>query len=102
MTYAIVERMTVVNIADATRPIGQTWIEIPIGARVSIGDTYNGEMFFDPEGNMRLTPEQEYANKVIAAQATEIESLKVALADAQENNDMLTSCILEMSEILYA
>ena len=70
--------------------------------RVGIGDIYNGEMFFDSDGNMRLTPEQEYANKVIAAQAAEIESLKVALADAQENNDKLTSCILEMSEILYA
>lgn len=102
MTYAIIEGTTVTNIADATRPIEPTWIAVPTGMRVGIGDTYNGEMFFDPEGNMRLTPEQEYANKVIEAQATEIESLKVALKDAQDNNDMLTECVLEMSSILYA
>lgn len=102
MRYAIVENGIVINIAASNIPVEPNWYAIPIGCRVENGDTYDGEIFFDPEGNMRLTPEQEYANKAIAAQATEIENLKIALIDAQENNDMLTSCILEMSEILYA
>lgn len=102
MTYAIVENGIVINIAESTKPIEPNWYAVPIGASVGIGDTCNGQMFFDPEGNIRYTPEQEQANKLISEQAAEIESLKVALADAQENNDMLTSCILEMSEIIYA
>lgn len=95
MTYAIIENTTVINIADASRPIESTWVQVPIGMRVGIGDTYNGELFFDPEGNVRFTPEQEQANKIITEQAAKIQSL-------QENNEILTDCILEMSSILYA
>lgn len=102
MTYAIVENMTVVNIAEATKPIEPNWHLVPIGAAVGIGDTFNGMLFFDPNGNMRLTPEQIEANKIITEQAAEIESLKVALENAQVNNDMLTECVLEMSMLLYA
>ena len=102
MTYAIVEDGIVANIAEATKPIEPNWIPVQIGARVGIGDTYNGEMFYDQDGNARLTPEQEHANKIITEQATEIESLKVALEDAQANNDMLTECVLELSMLLYA
>lgn len=95
MTYAIIDGITVVNIADATRPIEPTWIQVPTGMRVGIGDTFNGELFFDSEGNVRFTPEQEQANKIITEQAAKIQFL-------QENNEMLTDCILEMSSILYA
>lgn len=102
MTYAIVENGVVTNIADAINQVEPNWYLIPIGARIGIGDTFNGALFFDPEGNVRFTPEQVEAYKVIQAQAAEIEQLKTELTTTQEANDMLTECVLEMSMLLYA
>ena len=57
MKYAIIENGIVVNIAIANRPLSNMWIQIPIRASVSIGDTWDGSMFYDQDGNPRITPE---------------------------------------------
>ena len=57
MNYAIIENGIVVNIAVSVQPLKSNWVAISSGTRVMIGDTYDGDMFYDPDGNVRLSPE---------------------------------------------
>lgn len=70
MKYAIVENGEVINIAEGNRAINSKWIPIPVGSSVSIGDTYDGQLFYSPDGRVRMTPEQAYiAEKLEACEA---------------------------------
>lgn len=71
------ENGIVVNMAESNRPLKSSWALVPIGSLVSIGDSYDGQLFFAPDGSVRMTPEQAYMQQRIAA-------LEEALADAKQ------------------
>ena len=88
MRYAIIEDGVVVNIAVSNRPLKAGWQAIPTGMPVAIGDTFSGGMFYAPDGSARMSPEMAAANAKIEA--------------LEEQNAMLTECLLEMSGVVYA
>lgn len=88
MKYAIVENGIVSNIAVSNRPLAAGWQAIPTGVPVAIGDTFSGGMFYAPDGSARMSPEMAAANAKIAA--------------LEEQNAMLTECLLEISGVVYA
>ena len=99
MNYAIIQDEIVVNIVVSNRRVETNWIQVPVGAAVSIGDRYDGFMFYDPEGNPRLTPEM----LVIQMYVKELELLKNAQIQAlSDRNDFLEDCIAEMAGMIYA
>lgn len=102
MKYAILDGGVVINIVVSNRPLSASWVAIPIGCPAAIGDKYVNGCFYAPDETMRMSPEQMISNQKIAEQAAEIESLKADLVAAQEANDMLTECVLEMSAVVYA
>ena len=57
MTYAILnnERNLVENIAESVMPLHVNWIQVPTGMSVSIGDHYDGDMFYSPSGELRMS-----------------------------------------------
>ena len=57
MKYAIVENGIVMNIAVSNRPVAANWHAIPTGCPVAIGDSYDGELFRSPAGDVRMTAE---------------------------------------------
>ena len=54
MIFAIVNEGKVVNIVESMHPLTSDWIQIDNGVCVSIGDTYDGMVFYNPEGEMRM------------------------------------------------
>ena len=104
MIYAILNetRNKVENIAESYMALDANWIQVPTGAPVSIGDTYDGNMFYDTEGNIRLTPELKATQTRIAELEAE-NVLKTAQIQAlSDRNDFLEDCIAEMAGMVYA
>lgn len=102
MKYAIVKNGVVVNIASANRALSADWVQAPIGAGVSIGDRWDGAMFYDASNSPRLTPEaqatQEYIKNLEQDNARKDELIK-SLTDRV---DLAEDCIAEMAMIVYA
>ena len=102
MNYAIIIDGIVENIAVSNRQMEANWIQIPADLQIAIGDTWDGVMFFDPDGNPRLTPETEAAQKRII-ELEEENLLKTAQIQAlSDRNDFLEDCIAEMAGMVYA
>ena len=93
--YAIIENGIVTNIVVSNHQVASNWVSIPTGYPIAIGDSYDGYAFYSPEGEMRVSHELNAANQRIA-------TLEQQNAELAEQNEMLTSCVLEMSEIVYA
>lgn len=81
MKFAIIEDGVVVNIADSNRALATNWILIPIGSAVSIGDTYDGRLFYAPDGSVRLTPEQAYSANRISELEAQLASYEAAFEE---------------------
>ena len=104
MRYAILNetRDTVENIAESNIALNINWIQVPAGLSVSIGDTYNGSLFFDQNGTTRLTPEMELAQTRII-ELEEENTLKTAQIQALSDMlDFYEECIAEMAMTVYA
>lgn len=102
MIYAIVKDNIVENIAESNLALDHNWIVTPFGSAVAIGDHYNNDVFYDPDGNPRLTPEAILAQKKIT-ELENINTLKTAQIQAlSDRNDFLEDCIAEMAGIIYA
>jgi hypothetical protein len=63
------------------------------GLVIELGDTYDGTSFYR-DGEKLLTPLEKAQE--------EIDALKAENTAMREENAMLTECVLEMSEIVYA
>ena len=101
MTYAIIENNIVINIAESIYALNENWIAVPSGLYVSIGDSYENNIFYDPNGNLRLTPEMFMAQEKIT-KLEEENTLKSAQIQAlSDRNDFLEDCIAEMAGIIY-
>lgn len=104
MVYAILNKTLdkVENVAESYMALDTNWIQIPANTSVSIGDSYDGRMFYDPEGELRVTPEVEQAQ--IRIKELEQENiLKTAQIQAlSDRNDFLEDCIAEMAGMVYA
>ena len=81
MKYAIVENGIVVNIAESNWALADNWVIIPIGSPVLICDTYDGRLFYAPDGSVRMTPEQEYAANRINTLEAQLASYEAAFAE---------------------
>jgi len=86
MKYAIVENGMVLNMAESSRPLESSWVLTPIGSLVSIGDSYDGQLFFAPDGSVRMTPEQAYMQQRIMALEEELAAAKQMLGMKEETD----------------
>lgn len=104
MIYAVLnETMDMVtNVAESYMALDTNWIQVLAGSPVSIGDRYDGKMFYSPEGNLRVAPEVEVAQTRIK-ELEEDNVLKTAQIQAlSDRNDFLEDCIAEMAGLVYA
>lgn len=104
MIYAILnEELSIVeNIAESHIALSNNWIQVPAGSGVSIGDTYDGKMFVDQNGNVRLTPEVMLTQEKIEDLKAE-NNLKTAQIQALSDMlDFYEECIAEMAMVVYA
>lgn len=104
MIYAILNEIhdTVENVAESYMALDTNWIQVPTNAPVSIGDTYDGRMFYSPEGELRVAPEVE-ATQTRVKELEEENVLKTAQIQAlSDRNDFLEDCIAEMAGLVYA
>ena len=104
MIYAILNETmdTVTNIAESYMALNTNWVQVPSGSPVSIGDTYDGRMFYSLEGELRITPEVEVTQTRIK-ELEEENVLKTAQIKAlSDRNDFLEDCIAEMAGLIYA
>ena len=104
MIYAILNTThdTVENIAESFMPLNVNWIQVPANVPVSIGDRFDGTMFYSQEGKMRVAPEVEQA-QVRIKELEEDNVLKTAQIQAlSDRNDFLEDCMAEMAGIIYA
>lgn len=103
MIYAVLNENhdIVENIAESYIALHTNWIQVPANVPVSIGDSFDGNMFYSQEGEMRVTPDVKQAQTKI----TELEEenrLKTAQIQAlSDRNDFLEDCIAEMAGIIY-
>ena len=74
MRYAIVENGIVTNIAVSNIPVEPNWYAIPIGSRVSIGDSYLNGCFYSPDGTLRMSPDAEQIYLILNAQLAAYEA----------------------------
>ena len=104
MIYAILNETLdqVENIAESYTALSSNWIQIPAGMPVAIGDTYDGCMFYDEEGLMRVTYETNFMqNRIKELEADNI--LKTEQINTLINrNQLLEDCIAEIASTLYA
>ena len=104
MTYAILneEHTMVENIAESYIALNENWIQVPANVDIYIGDIFDGKMFYDPQGKMRVSPEIEQA-QIKIKELEEDNTLKTAQIQAlSDRNDFLEDCIAEMAGMLYA
>ena len=104
MIYAILNKThdTVENIAESYIALNTNWVQVPANVPVAIGDSFDGRMFYDAEGKMRVTPEVEQAQARIK-ELEEENTLKTAQIQAlSDRNDFLEDCIAEMAGVIYA
>lgn len=106
MNFAIIENNIVTNIAFSNEPLNQNWYLIPTGMLVCIGDTFDGNAFYDPDGNIRLTIESMTVKENVTALEDTIEAentlLKAQVQALSDRNDFLEDCIAEMAGLIYA
>lgn len=106
MIFAIVENGIVVNIAFGHAPLDQNWYLVPTGMIIDIGDTFDGNAFYDPDGNLRFTKDTSYVQENVDKLQSDVES-DITLKNAQikalsDRNDFLEDCIAEMACVVYA
>lgn len=79
MKYAMVEDGVVTNIAEGSRAMARSWVQLPAGSPAAIGDRYAGGCFFAPDGSMRLPPETAETARQIAALQEELAAARILL-----------------------
>ena len=69
MTYVVLNKAhdTVENIAESRMALDVNWIQIPTDLPVSIGDSFDGAMFYSPSGELRMS----YVNQNIKNQVNQ-------------------------------
>ena len=75
MVYAIVKDKIVENIVESSYAMEDGWIVVPFDSQVSIGDKYEGRIFYGPDGNIRLTPEAKISTQKIQELETAFDAL---------------------------
>lgn len=80
MIYAVISDGRVINIAESYMALESNWQPVPTGCPVFIGDSFDGTVYRSPDGEERLTPEQQAANKRIAELESEMDLLSAQLA----------------------
>jgi len=106
MNFAIVENDIVVNIAVGHAPLESNWHLVPTGMSIDIGDMFDGNAFYDQDGNLRLACETAYVQENVETLQSDVES-DITLKNAQikalaDRNDFLEDCIAEMACVVYA
>jgi hypothetical protein len=94
----------VVYKAGFERASGMKLIEIGDDMNVQTGDLYDEENKVFIRDGVEVSKDSTIAQLVEknAELLVKLATLETANAELTENNDMLTACILEMSEIIYA
>lgn len=58
MVYAILDENNIItNITEASYAVEPNWEGVPVGMPVSIGDRFENNAFYSPEGEIRLSPD---------------------------------------------
>lgn len=78
MRFAIVEENKVVNVAEGSYPLTVDWIQIDNGVPVGIDDTYDGQAFYSPEGEMRMSYVQKNTQNQVDQASGQISDLETA------------------------
>lgn len=102
MIYAVVENEIVTNVVESNIQLNANWIAVPINSPVSIGDKYINGCFYDKDDTMKQSPELQMATNRIAELETQNQVLVEKNQELTNQNEMLTACVLEMSEFVYA
>ena len=109
MKFAIVENDIVTNVAEGLMPLDANWHEIPIDVPVAIGDTFDGQAFYDENKEMRMSHVQNLSKKLIDSLGVDVDDLEkdgtLKTAQIQALSDMLDfyeECIAEIACVVYA
>lgn len=78
MRFAIVENDIVTNVAEGLMPLEANWHEIQVDVPVAIGDKFDGQVFYDEEGNVRMSYVQNKTQIQVDKAHTQITDLESA------------------------
>lgn len=78
MRFAIVQENKVINIAESNYPLTVDWHQIDNGVPVGIGDVYDGQAFYSPEGDIRMSYIQEKTQNQVDQANGQISELETA------------------------
>lgn len=78
MRFAIVKDGKVTNIAESNHPLTADWIQIDNGTPVGIDDIYDGNVFFSPELELRMSYIQGITQNQVDQAHSQIGELETA------------------------